>query len=369
MPRKCVNKYKSRLYLRNSLINSSMAITASKPLITDLATTVNHVPSNFIRPLSDRPNLQNLHSLSASSIPIIDLHGLDGPNRSQIIQELAHACQTYGFFQVINHGVPEDVVGNMVNVSKEFFNLPESERLKNYSEDPTKTTRLSTSFNVKNEKVSNWRDFLRLHCHPLEDYIKEWPINPPSFREDVAEYSRNIRRLSLKLVEAISESLGLERDYIDNALGKHGQHMAVNYYPRCPEPELTYGLPAHTDPNAITILLQNDVPGLQVLKDGKWVTVNPVPNTFIVNIGDQIQVISNDRYKSVLHRALVNSQKERMSIPTFYCPSPDAMIGPAPQLIDHDHPAQYTNFTYKEYYDKFWNRALSKETCVDMFKT
>ncbi|XP_027337713.1 protein DMR6-LIKE OXYGENASE 2-like [Abrus precatorius] len=344
-----------------------MATTTQKPLITDLASTVNRVPSNFIRPLYDRPNLQQLQS-STASIPIIDLQGLDDSNRSQIIQNIAHACQNYGFFQIVNHGVPVEVVSSMVNVSKEFFQLPEGERLKNYSDDPSKTTRLSTSFNVKTEKVSNWRDYLRLHCHPLEDYIQEWPTNPPSFRDDVAEYSRKMRELSMKLLEAISESLGLERDYIDKALGKHGQHMAINYYPRCPEPELTYGLPAHADPNAITILLQNEVPGLQVLNHGKWVTVNPVPNTFIVNIGDQIQVISNDRYKSVLHRALVNCEKERMSIPTFYCPSPDAVIGPAPQLVDHHHPPQYTNFTYSEYYDKFWNRGLSKETCVDMFK-
>ncbi|TKY64163.1 Naringenin,2-oxoglutarate 3-dioxygenase [Spatholobus suberectus] len=342
--------------------------TASKPLLllTDLASTVDRVPSNFIRPLADRPNLQ--HHSSTASIPIIDLQGLDGSSRSQIIQDIAHASQNYGFFQIVNHGVPEEVVSKMVNVSKGFFRLPESERLKNYSDDPSKTTRLSTSFNVKTEKVANWRDYLRLHCYPLEDYIREWPANPPSFRDDVAEYSRKMRGLSLKLLEAISESLGLERDYIDKALGKHGQHMAINYYPPCPEPELTYGLPAHADPNAITILLQNEVPGLQVLNDGKWLTVNPVPNTFIVNIGDQIQVISNDRYKSVLHRALVNCEKERMSIPTFYCPSPNAMIKPAPQLVDSDHPAQYTNFTYSEYYNKFWNRGLSKETCVDMFK-
>ncbi|KAJ1408351.1 Oxoglutarate/iron-dependent dioxygenase [Sesbania bispinosa] len=341
-------------------------MATAKPLLTDLASTVSRVPSNFIRPIGDRPNLQ-LQSPTAS-IPIIDLQGLLGSNRSHVIQKIAQACQNYGFFQIVNHGVPEEVVGKMVNVSREFFGLPESERLKNYSDDPSKTTRLSTSFNVNTEKVSNWRDFLRLHCHPLEDYIQEWPANPPSFREDVAEYSRHMRGLSLRLLEAISESLGLERDYIDKALGKHGQHMAINYYPPCPEPELTYGLPAHADPNAITILLQNDVPGLQVLNDGKWVTVNPVPNTFIINIGDQIQVISNDRYKSVLHRALVNSEKERMSIPTFYCPSPDAVVRPAPQLIDADHPAQYTNFTYSEYYHKFWNRGLSKETCVDMFK-
>jgi isopenicillin N synthase-like dioxygenase len=84
-----------------------------------------------------------------------------------------------------------------------------------------------------------------------------------------------------------------------------------------------------------------------------------------------MQVLSNDRYKSVLHRAVVNCEKERISIPTFYCPSPDAVIGPAPQLIDGDddhQPALYTSFAYAEYYQKFWNRGLNAQTCLDMFK-
>lgn len=109
-------------------------------------------------------------------------------------------------------------------------------------------------------------------------------------RDDVAEYCSSVRGLVLRLLEAISESLGLKRDHIDKTLSKHEQHMALNYYPPCPQPELTYGLPGHTDPNLITILLQDDVPGLQVLRDGKWIAVNPIPNTFIVNIGDQMQV-------------------------------------------------------------------------------
>lgn len=109
-------------------------------------------------------------------------------------------------------------------------------------------------------------------------------------REKVGEYCTSVRGLVLKLLEAISESLGLKKDYIVKALGKQAQHMALNYYPPCPEPELTYGLPGHTDGNLITVLLQDDVPGLQVLRNGKWVAVNPIPNTFIVNIGDQMQV-------------------------------------------------------------------------------
>lgn len=341
--------------------------TATKLLLTDLAAAVKHVPTKYIRPISDRPNLMEVHP-SDASIPLIDLHGLDGPQRSDIIKQIRHACQHDGFFQVKGHGVPERVVNNMVRIARQFFQLPESERLKNYSDDPSKQVRLSTSFNVKTEKVANWRDFLRLHCHPLERYVDQWPSNPPSFRDDVAEYCTNARQLVLRLLEAISESLGLERDYIDKAMRQHGQHMALNYYPPCPEPELTYGLPGHTDPNLITVLLQDEVPGLQVLRHGRWSAVNPIPNTFIVNIGDQMQVLSNDRYKSVLHRAVVNSKKERISIPTFYCPSLDATIKPARELINENDPVVYRSFTYGEYYHKFWNRGLATGTCLDMFK-
>lgn len=342
-------------------------MATAKLLLTDLVSGVSHVPSNYIRPISDRPNLSDVQT-SEGSIPLIDFQGLHGSNHSDIIKQIGQACQQNGFFQVKNHGIPETLINKIMRTSKDFFQMPESERLKNYSDDPSKTTRLSTSFNVKTEKVSNWRDFLRLHCYPLEDYVHEWPSNPPSFREEVAEYSTSVRGLVLRLLEAISESLGLEKDYIEKALGKQAQHMALNYYPPCPQPELTYGLPGHTDPNLITILLQDDVPGLQVLSNGKWIPVDPIPNTFIVNIGDQMQVISNDRYKSILHRAVVNSNKERISVPTFYCPSPDAVIGPAKELISDEQPAVYRDFTYAEYYEKFWNRGLATECCLDMFK-
>ncbi|XP_022738203.1 protein DMR6-LIKE OXYGENASE 2-like [Durio zibethinus] len=343
-------------------------MASTKLLLADLASTVKQVPSNYIRPISDRPNPSDVQ-VSDVSIPLIDLQDLYGPYRSDILKQIALACQDDGFFQVKNHGISEAMINKMLSLAREFFQLPESERLQNYSDDPFKANRLSTSFNVKTEKFANWRDFLRLHCYPLEDHIHEWPSNPPSFREDVAEYCNCVRGLALRLLEAISESLGLKRDHIDKIISKYGQHMVLNYYPPCPEPELTYGLPGHTDPNLITILLQDDVPGLQVLRNGKWIAVNPIPNTFIVNIGDQMQVVSDDRYKSVLHRAVVNCNKERISIPTFYCPSPDALIGPATELIDDGHPAVYQSFTYDEYYEKFWKKGLATECCLDMFKT
>lgn len=110
-------------------------------------------------------------------------------------------------------------------------------------------------------------------------------------REIVSNYCKEIRELGYRLEELLSESLGLEKDHIKKVLMEQGQHMAVNYYPACPEPELTYGLPGHTDPNVLTILLPDQqVAGLQVLKDSKWLAVNPIPGAFVINIGDQLQV-------------------------------------------------------------------------------
>ncbi|ONK54942.1 uncharacterized protein A4U43_UnF9460 [Asparagus officinalis] len=346
-----------------------MAIASTpKLLLTDIVSNVNYVPSSYIRPVSDRPDLFGVEDSRPPSIPVIDLDEISGPNRSKVVKEIGFACKSNGFFQIKNHGVPEKLISEILRVAKEFFNLPESERMKNYSNNPLKTTRLSTSFNVSAEKISNWRDFLRLHCYPLEDFVHEWPSNPSDFREVVGEYCKKVRELTLILLEAISESLGLEKDYIEKALGKQAQHMAMNYYPRCPQPELTFGLPGHKDPNAITILLQDEVAGLQVLRNGKWVAVKPIPNAFVINIGDQIQVLSNDRYKSVLHRAVVNSHKERISVPTFYCPSPEAVIKPPEALTDGENPAVYKSFTYAEYYSKFWSRGLQSPSCLDLFR-
>ncbi|RVW41260.1 Protein downy mildew resistance 6 [Vitis vinifera] len=167
----------------------------------------------------------------------------------------------------------------------------------------------------------------------------------------------------------ISESLGLEKDHIKNVFGEQGQHMAVNYYPPCPQPELTYGLPGHTDPNALTILLQDlRVAGLQVLKDGTWLAIKPHPGAFVVNIGDQLQAVSNGKYKSVWHRAIVNAESERLSVASFLCPCNDAVIGPAKPLTEDGSAPIYKNFTYAEYYKKFWGRDLDQEHCLELFK-
>ncbi|XP_038685942.1 protein DOWNY MILDEW RESISTANCE 6-like [Tripterygium wilfordii] len=324
-----------------------------------------NLPESYVRPESERPRLSEVST--CENVPVIDLGCQD---RTQIVRQIGDACEDYGFFQVINHGVSREVTEQMLQVAFDFFSLPVEEKLKLYSDDPSKTMRLSTSFNVNKEKVHNWRDYLRLHCYPLNKYLPEWPSNPLSFKEIVRNYCIQVRQLGYRLEELIAESLGLEKDYVTKVLGDQGQHMAVNYYPPCPEPELTYGLPGHTDPNALTILLQDlQVSGLQVLKDAKWVAVNPHPNAFVINIGDQLQALSNGRYKSVWHRAVVNADKPRMSVASFLVPSDDAVISPPKALVGHDGSgALYRDFTYPEYYTKFWSRNLDQEHCLELFK-
>ncbi|XP_043716239.1 protein DOWNY MILDEW RESISTANCE 6 [Telopea speciosissima] len=324
------------------------------------------LPQSYVRPDSERPRLSEVSN--CENVPVIDLCSAD---KAQIIRQIGAACRAYGFFQVINHGVDLELTEKMQQMAQDFFNLPLDEKLKYYSDDPSKTLRLSTSFNVKRETVHNWRDYLRLHCYPLEDYVHEWPDHPSSFKEVVSTYSREVRKLGFRLLQEISESLGLEREYMGKVLGEQAQHMAINYYPPCPEPELTYGLPGHTDPNAITLLLQDKhVAGLQVLKDGKWVAVNPYPNAFVINIGDQLQALSNGRYKSVWHRAIVNSDNARISVASFLCPENCVVIEPAKEVNDDGSqvPPIYRSFTYAEYYKKFWSRNLDQEHCLELFK-
>ncbi|XP_073126463.1 protein DOWNY MILDEW RESISTANCE 6-like [Henckelia pumila] len=322
------------------------------------------LPRCYVRPEPDRPRTSE--SAEYENAPVIDLGRGD---RQFIVQQIAAACKNYGFFQVINHGVAKETAERMVEVAGEFFGLPVEEKMKLYSNDPTKTTRLSTSSNPQKEKIHNWRDYLRLHCYPLQNYANDWPSNPPSFKETVGQYCREVRGLGLRLQEAISEGLGLQKDHINNSLGEQGQHMAINYYPQCPEPELTYGLPAHTDPNTLTILLQEmDVTGLQLLKDGKWLTVRPFPNAFVVNIGDQLQALSNSKYKSTWHRAVVNAHKPRISVASFLCPHNTAIIKAPNELIEEGNASLYREFTYAEYYDKFWSRNLDEGHCLELFK-
>lgn len=176
-------------------------------------------------------------------------------------------------------------------------------------------------------------------------------------RETMAEYRSELKKLSEKVMEAMDENLGLPKEFIKKAFsGGDGADNAffgtkVAHYPPCPHPEMITGLRAHTDAGGVILLFQDDeVGGLQILKDGEWIDVQPIPNAIVINTGDQIEVLSNGRYKSVWHRVLAMPQGNRRSIASFYNPSLKATIAPAPQLVEKVNQEEgYPKFVFGDY--------------------
>ncbi|XP_057487006.1 jasmonate-induced oxygenase 1-like [Actinidia eriantha] len=311
------------------------------------------IPKQYIKPPSSRPSLappaRDLH------IPVIDLSNLvsaDPSLRSETFGLVSCACREWGFFHVVNHGVDHALMGRAREIWREFFYLP-MEMKQCYANAPVTYEGYGSRLGVEKGIKLDWSDYFFLHYLPISMRDqKKWPNLPLSCREVVAEYSNELVKLCEKLMKAFSVSLGLEEDYLQKAFGGEevGACMRVSFYPKCPQPDLTLGLSPHSDPGGFTILLPDDqVSGLQVRQGDDWVTVKPVPNAFVVNIGDQLQVLSNSKYKSVEHRVIVNSAKERVSLAFFYNPNGNVLIEPAKEFIKEDQPPLYPPMTFNEY--------------------
>ncbi|CDP16320.1 unnamed protein product [Coffea canephora] len=146
--------------------------------------------------------------------------------------------------------------------------------------------------------------------------------------------------------------------------------MAAHYYPYCPQAELTAGLTSHTDPGLLTVLVQNEVPGLQVKVGEDWVDVVPVEGAIVFNIGDNLQIMSNDQYISVEHRVLANPLRDaRVSVAVFLKPSiSDQLCGPFHELVSAEKPAVYRQFTLSDYMGRFFSKELDGKTLTNYYR-
>ncbi|KAG5526516.1 hypothetical protein RHGRI_032705 [Rhododendron griersonianum] len=172
------------------------------------------------------------------------------------------------------------------------------------------------------------------------------------------EDAKEMEKLAYKLLELISLSLGLPANRLSEFFNNHTSISRLNHYPTCPIPNLALGVGRHKDGGALIILAQDDVGGLQVKRktDGEWVQVRPTPHAYIVNVGDIIQVWSNERYESVEHRVMVNSEKERFSMRFSFNPNHDVMVEPLEELITEQNPAKYRAYNWGKF---FANRRRS----------
>ncbi|KAJ6831171.1 putative 2-oxoglutarate-dependent dioxygenase [Iris pallida] len=315
----------------------------------------NVVPDRYVKPPSQRPSLLGGDDDDGlTSIPVVDFAGLTKgvAECRATMRAVSDACREWGFFQVVNHGVSLELVAGMRQAWRGFFDLPVEEKRK-LANSPRTYEGYGSRLGVEKGAILDWGDYFFLHLLPtcVKDYNK-WPSLPTSCREVTEEYGKELAKLCETVMKVMSMSLGLDVGFLQKAFGGDdvGACMRVNFYPKCPQPDLTLGLSAHSDPGGLTVLLADDrVKGLQVRKGNAWVTVQPVPNAFIVNVGDQIQVLSNANYKSVEHRVITNAAEERLSVAFFYNPRSDLLLGPARELVTEERPQLYEPMTFSEY--------------------
>eukprot|EP00262_Sarcandra_glabra_P005407 TRINITY_DN1696_c0_g1_i1.p1 TRINITY_DN1696_c0_g1~~TRINITY_DN1696_c0_g1_i1.p1 ORF type:complete len:354 (-),score=44.06 TRINITY_DN1696_c0_g1_i1:277-1338(-) len=339
------------------------------------------VDGAFVQALEHRPNLC---ITEAGGIPLIDLSLLNSPNPedydsealASLVREIGDACHDWGFFQVINHGVPLELRWRLEMAAKDFFAMSSDEKRKVRRDEQNPLGYYDT------EHTKNVRDWKEVFDFTIQDPTvipashesgdrelqmiqSQWPDYPPEFREACEDYAEGVGKLAHKLLEVISVSLGLGAKRLKGYFKDQTSFIRLNHYPPCPSPDLALGVGRHKDAVALTVLSQDDVGGLEVKRktDGVWVRVKPIPDSYIINVGDILQVWSNDTYESAEHRVIVNSKRERFSIPFFFIPAHYVMVKPLEEMVNKKNPAKYREFNWGKF---FKTRKLSNFKKLDV---
>ncbi|BAT81000.1 hypothetical protein LR48_Vigan07g048500 [Vigna angularis] len=281
--------------------------------------------------------------------PVINLANINGEEKKATLEQIEDACQNWGFFELVNHGIPHELLDRVERLTKEHYRKCMEKRF-NEAVGSKGLERVQDEL-----KDMDWESTFFLRHLPTSN-ISEIPDLTEEYRDAMKEFAEKLEKLAEELLDMLCENLGLEKGYLKRAFyGSRGPNFGtkVANYPACPKPELVKGLRAHTDAGGIILLLQDDkVSGLQLLKDGKWVDVPPMRHSIVVNLGDQIEVISNGKYKSVEHRVIARSDGTRMSVASFYNPGSDAVIYPAPPLLEKEAKETevvYPKFVFEDY--------------------
>lgn len=307
------------------------------------------IPEEFIRSENEQPGITTIKGKTLD-VPVIDFND---PDEEKVLRSIIDASSEWGMFQIVNHDIPNDVIKRFQDVGKQFFELPQEEK-EVYAKPPgaQSVEGYGTKLQKELEGKKGWVDHLFHKVWPPSAInYKFWPKNPPAYREANEEYVKYLHVVVNKLFKSLSLGLGLEENEVKKAVGGDDlvYLLKINYYPPCPRPDLALGVPAHTDMCAITILVPNEVQGLQANRDDNWYDVKYIPNALIIHIGDQMEIVSNGKYKRVLHRSIVNKDSTRISWPVFLEPPVDLEVGPHPKLVNEENPAKYKTKKYGDY--------------------
>jgi isopenicillin N synthase-like dioxygenase len=270
-------------------------------------------------------------------------------------QALGSSFARFGFAVISEHGLPQDRIEAALSAAKAFFALPEAAKLgyrlpnagqRGYTPFGVETAKDHVHYDLK----EFWHVGRELPAgHAMRRVMADnlWPdAKVPDFRESVSWLYGALDRMGLKVLEAIAAWLGLERGFFATTVDHGNSILRLLHYPPVPQdgPHIRAG--AHGDINVITLLLGAEEAGLEVLdNDGRWLAINPPPGALVVNIGDMLQRLTNDRLPSTTHR-VVNPSPERRgfarySTPFFLHFNPDYEIRTLATCVDAAHPDRY----------------------------
>ncbi|KAL3844122.1 hypothetical protein ACJIZ3_001525 [Penstemon smallii] len=262
------------------------------------------------------------------SIPIIDLNALSA---TELVR---NACQKWGMFHLINHGIPLSLVDEAEEHARRLFGLPLERKLK-----ALRSPSGATGYGVA--RISPFFSKLMWHegftiMGSAVDHAKElWPDEYEEFCDIMDNYQKKMKSLAYKILLLILKALEVDDKNQDQEINctpsfyQSEGALQLNSYPCCPNPNRAVGLAPHTDSLLLTILHQNDTNGLQIFQEGTgWVPVPPLSGALVVNMGDLMHIISNAHFPTVYHRVVPNETRHRFSIAYFYGPPTDSIIAP-----------------------------------------
>ncbi len=260
-------------------------------------------------------------------VPVVDLESAD------VAAAVDAACRDWGFFQLVGHGVDREVRDDLLRQMHCFFGLPREVK-RGVERSATNVWGYYDRELTKNQQ--DWKEIFDVgpveRVGPLAGSFPQWPESLPEFRAAILAFAESATRVAERLLHLVAHNLGQSAERLDDYFGEEQtSFLRLNHYPRCPKPAPgdsptaplagPLGIHHHTDAGALTVLLQDNQPGLQVQRDGRWHTVQPHEDALVVNIGDIVQVWSNDRYRAPLHRVIAHAAQDRYSAPLFYNPS------------------------------------------------
>jgi isopenicillin N synthase-like dioxygenase len=304
---------------------------------------------------------------TTGAIPIIDLTGFRSGDRGafeRVAEELGAAARGIGFFSIVEHGIPSELIGATFAEARWFFGLPTAvkERIsvrnsKDYrgyvrigeeTLDPTKAPDVKECFNAGPDLTADDPDVVA--GRPFAA-VNQWP-DSPAFATTLKAYHAANLELVVRLHRALAFDLGADESYFDARFSRAVGILRLLRYP--PHPGTfdgsQYGAGAHTDYGNLTLLAQDATGGLEVrARDGSWIAVPPIAGAFVCNIGDCLMRWSNDVYVSTPHRVVNRAGNERFSIAYFGDPNADALVECLPSCLAPGQDPTYPPVTYGDY--------------------